>query len=72
MTEKKPLTRKQKAILDWIRDVIGQNEVSPTVQEIANEFSISLGNASRYVTDLCAKGHLKKDPKKRFSIEVLK
>ena len=60
--EKKPLTPRQRDVFEWVRDQIQANGISPSNQEIGNEFSTSVGNVSRLIGELVDKGWLKKDP----------
>jgi len=68
--KKKPITKSQKAIYDWIKDYIDQNGISPSYHEIAAGASISNVNAWRYVQLLCSAGWLEKEPRKKYSIRI--
>lgn len=70
-TPKTPLTRKQKEMFDFVVEHIDQNGIAPTVQQAADAQGICLSNASRYISDLCSKQYLRRDPDKRYSLEVV-
>lgn len=48
----KRITRKQFEIVSFIRDYIGQNGISPTLYEIADQFSISVTTAAAHIAAL--------------------
>ncbi len=54
----KNLTPTQKQVLDWIRT----QEVSPSLPEIATAFAVTKSTARYFVSELVAKGWLKKEP----------
>jgi len=62
---KQPLTGKQKEVLDWIVDFHKKNDIFPTNSEIAEEFDMSGGNVSHYLTQLVQRGHIITDPTMR-------
>jgi repressor LexA len=59
----KPLTNKQKQVLDFIEIDIEKNQVSPTYREIGVHFKFSsLGTVYSYIQQLIEKGHLLSRP----------
>lgn len=64
----KTLTKRQKEILDFIRDSIGSKGYAPTYREIQSHFDFSsVGSVVGHVKALSEKGFLENDPKKRRS-----
>lgn len=57
----KPLTPKQKQVIDFIRSFIEENEYSPSLQEIAEHLNRSISTAQHYVDELITKGYLRKE-----------
>jgi repressor LexA len=56
------LTKKQKQVLDFIKDYIDENEVSPTQVEIQEHFGFkSLGSVQDYIRYLKNAGYLEND-----------
>lgn len=57
--EKEPLTEQQQRILDFIKGFIAEHGVSPTRQEIADEFEFASTNAAQqHVVALERKGYV--------------
>ena len=58
----KPLTKKQKSVLDFISDYINTNGISPTIKEVQNELSIkSPATIHQHLTTLEEKGYILKE-----------
>ncbi len=65
------LTRRQKEILDFIREFIETNGYSPSMEEIAGHFRISSLNAVfKHLASLEARGYLRRDANRARSIEL--
>jgi hypothetical protein len=58
---KKPLTEKQKEVLEFIREFIKQNGQSPDWGHISERFGTGTTNVRRYIGFLVKKGHVEKD-----------
>ena len=65
-------TRRQKEVLDFIADYIRRNEYSPTIREVADNFSISIKGASDHLQALRKKGLLEHGDKKSRTIKLVK
>jgi repressor LexA len=66
-----PLTRRQKEILDFIRNFIDENGYAPSYREIAYYFELSsTGTVSEYITILEEKGYLSKEAMDARSIQL--
>ena len=66
-----PLTRRQKEILDFIRNFIDENGYAPSYREIAYYFELSsTGTISEYVSILEEKGYLSKEAMDARSIQL--
>jgi len=66
-----PLTKKQKVILDYIRDFIDNNGYAPSYREIAQYFELSsTGTIAEYVNILAEKGYLTKDAMEARAIQL--
>ena len=57
----KPLTPRQKKVLDFIRSFGGENGYSPSLQEISKYLKKSISTAQHYVEELKNKGYLHKE-----------
>jgi len=65
------LTKKQKQILDFVRDYIKKNDYSPTLEEIAKHFKLaSVATVHQHINVLKEKGYLNKIENQRRSINV--
>ncbi len=66
-----PLTRRQKEILDYIRNFIDENGYAPSYREIAHYFELSsTGTIAEYVSILAEKGYLTKDAMEARAIQL--
>lgn len=65
------ITKKQKAVLDYITNYINDYGYSPTQDEIRNQFNLkSLGSVQRYIKYLIDSGHLQNDNNARRGLVV--
>ncbi len=65
------LTKRQKEILDFIRDFIDEQGYSPSMEEIAAHFGIaSLNAVYKHLEALESRGHLHRDANRARSIEL--
>jgi repressor LexA len=72
MSEKKPLTKVQKEVFDYVKGFIRENGISPCMREIQQGLDYeSTSPVHKHVQTLCKKGYLKKTPKVWRGIEVL-
>jgi len=66
------LTKKQKEILDFIKDYIEENDYAPSLQEIGRKFKLSsLATVHQHIENLKQKGYLKKEKSHHRSIELI-
>ncbi len=66
-----PLTKRQKQILDYIRDFIEDQGYAPSFEEIAEAFGYSsLATVHEHLTNLERKGYIRKSFNESRSIEV--
>lgn len=66
-----PLTRKQKDILEFIRNFIDDNGYAPSYREIAHYFELSsTGTVAEYIAILEEKGYLTKDAMEARAIQL--
>lgn len=66
-----PLTKKQKEILDYIRDFISENGYAPSYREIALFFELSsTGTVAEYINILEDKGYLTKEAMEARAIQL--
>lgn len=66
------LSKRQKEILDFIRDWIDKKGYSPTFREIMNHFEFtSVGTVVAHMKALTEKGFVQSQPKKRRSIVLI-
>lgn len=66
-----PLTRRQKEILDFIRNFIDENGYAPSYREIAYYFELSsTGTVAEYIAILEEKGYLSKEAMDARSIQL--
>ena len=67
------LTKRQKEILDFIKEYIDKNEYSPSVEEIKEHFKIkSVSTIHEHIESLKSKGYLKKIDNQARTIQLLK
>ena len=66
-----PLTRRQKEILDFIRQFIDENGYAPSYREIAYYFELSsTGTIAEYINILAEKGYLTKEAMEARAIQL--
>lgn len=66
------LTRRQKQIFDFIREFIGANGYSPSLEEIGRHFGLSsVATVHKHVTNLVRKGLLRRSWNQNRSIEIV-
>jgi len=66
------LTKKQKAILDFIKQYLSEHEVAPTYEEIARHFGYrSKGTVHKHITNLEEKGLIKKDWNRSRCLQIV-
>lgn len=69
--EQKPLTKRQKEILDYICTHIEDYGYSPSYREIAENFKLSsVATIAEYINILSTKGYLKKEDAQARSIQI--
>ncbi len=68
------ITKKQKQVLDYIREYVRDNDgVAPTYEEIAEHFGYrSKGTVHKHITNLEEKGYIKKDWNRTRGLEIVK
>lgn len=67
----KPITRRQKEVLDFVKGFISGNGYSPTLEEMCDALGISaVSTAHQHVCALINKGHLKKEENLARAIEI--
>ena len=65
----KTLTKRQKEILDFVRDWISRKGYSPTYREIMHHFNFSsVGTVVTHMKALTEKGHMQSESRKRRSL----
>lgn len=70
--QKKPLTRRQREILDFIEGFATENGYAPSFEEIAAQFGYaSLATVHEHLENLRLKGHIRKGYNESRSIEVV-
>jgi repressor LexA len=67
----KELTRRQREVVEFIRDFIMDHSYPPTIREIASHFSVSVKAAFDHVKALEKKHVLKSDLNRSRSLEIL-
>ena len=60
MATRAPLTRRQRDILRFFQDYVRENEISPTLEEIANHFGLNKVTIFGHVAELERKGVLRR------------
>jgi repressor LexA len=72
LSHKKPLTKKQKEILDFVTEFTDENGYAPSFEEIAHRFGYtSLATVHEHLENLRAKGYIRKGYNESRSIEVV-
>jgi len=67
-----PLTKRQKEILGFLKDYLGERGYSPTLEEIANHFKIASLNAIyKHLKALEERGFIRRLSNQARSIQVL-
>ena len=69
MANTKPLTKKQKQVLDFVKDYISENGISPTIEEIRKKLKLrAVSTIHEHLNTLKTKGYLLKDENSARSI----
>lgn len=72
LQQKKPLTKKQREILDFVQDFAEDHGYAPSFEEIANRFGYtSLATVHEHLENLRLKGYIRKGYNESRSIEVV-
>ena len=67
-----PLTKRQKDILDFVKDFLHRHGYSPTLEEIANHFSLaSLNGVYKHLRALEQRGFIRRLSNQSRSIQIL-
>lgn len=67
----KPVTKRQKEVLDFIKGFVGNNGYSPTLEEMCEALDLSaVSTAHQHIKALIRKGHLKKEGNLARAIEI--
>jgi repressor LexA len=67
-----PLTRRQKEILDFVREYLERQGYSPTLEEIADHFDLSsLNGVYKHLRALQTRGFIRRLPNQARSIQLL-
>lgn len=67
-----PVTKRQKEILDFLQDFLGQNGYAPSYEEIAHNFGFSsLATVHEHLENLRRKGYIRKNYNESRSIELV-
>lgn len=64
------LTKKQYAVLEYIRDYIIRHHYAPTVRELAAHFKISVSTAHQHIQALITKGFIESNSNEARGIEL--
>ena len=65
------LTKRQKQILDYIKEFIEENDYAPTIEETKNHFHLSsLATVHKHIENLRSKGYLRKIENQPRSIQL--
>lgn len=68
----RPLTHRQRQVLEFIRDRVNETHCPPTVREICDHFDIRSTNGVRVILEaLEKKGHLKRSPRLSRGLTVV-
>ncbi len=71
-TVQRPMTHRQRQVLDFIRDKVSDSHCPPTVREICDHFDIRSTNGVRVILEaLEKKGHLKRSPRLSRGLSVV-
>jgi DNA-binding MarR family transcriptional regulator len=72
MYQKKPLTRKQREILDFVEEFTTAHGYAPSFEEIATRFGYaSLATVHEHIENLRSKGYIRKSHNVSRSLEVV-
>ncbi len=72
LPQKKPLTKKQREILDFVTDFADEHGYAPSFEEIADRFGYtSLATVHEHLENLRTKGYIRKGYNESRSIEVV-
>ena len=67
-----PLTKRQREILDYLNDFIGQHGYAPSLEEIGRRFGLSsLATVHKHPTNLQKKGVVKRDWNRSRGLELV-
>lgn len=67
-----PLTRRQREILDYLREFMEEHGYAPSLEEIGRRFGLSsLATVHKHLTNLQAKGFIKRAWNRSRSVELL-
>ena len=67
-----PLTKRQREILDYLNDFIGQHGYAPSLEEIGRRFSLSsLATVHKHLTNLQEKGFIRRAWNRSRSVELV-
>jgi repressor LexA len=70
VTGRRPLTRRQREVLDFLRDFVADNGYSPSLEEIGGHFGLSsVATVHKHVQHLADKGYLRKAWNRSRSLE---
>ncbi len=68
----KPLTKKQRAILEFIKAYQKSNNQSPSLEEIKKQFKLkAISTVHEHIDQLCQKGYLFKEQNKARSLQII-
>src|SRR5207302_10665455 len=67
-----PLTKRQREILDYLNEFIGQHGYAPSLEEIGRRFGLSsLATVHKHLTNLQEKGFIKRAWNRSRSVEMV-
>jgi repressor LexA len=66
------ITKRQTAVLSFIKEFLGLNGYAPTIREIGEHFGITFNGARDHLTALIKKGFIKNQHRKARTMIVLK
>lgn len=67
-----PLTKRQREILDYLNDFIGQHGYAPSLEEIGRRFNLSsLATVHKHLTNLQEKGFIRRAWNRSRSVELI-